>query len=66
MSIPVWLDPDSRLARCEREIAAAIQESAQPHTLAEQLGILMWELDWRVERDSILAAMADSKGKKGG
>jgi len=47
-----------RLARCEREIALAIAESHQPHTEMEHAGILIWELDWRIERENILAELA--------
>ena len=43
-----------RLIRCEREIAAAQEESQRPHAPMEHLGILLWELDWRAERESIL------------
>ena len=42
MNAAVGLDPDNRLARCEREIAAAIDESRNPHTPTEHLGILLW------------------------
>ena len=55
MSVPVELDPDSRLARCEREITAAVDESQKPHTPMEHLGILLWEMDWRSELESILS-----------
>ena len=47
-----------RLARCEREIALAITESHQPHTEMEHAGILVWEMDWRMERENIVAEMA--------
>jgi hypothetical protein len=47
-----------RLARCDREIALAIAESHQPHTEMEHAGILVWEMDWRMERENILAEMA--------
>jgi hypothetical protein len=46
-----------RLARCEREIALAIAESHQPHTEMEHAGILVWEMDWRMERENILAEL---------
>jgi hypothetical protein len=46
-----------RLARCEREIALAIAESHQPHTEMEHAGILVWEIDWRMERENILAEL---------
>jgi len=44
-----------RLARCEREIALAIAESHQPHTEMEHAGILVWEMDWRMERENLLS-----------
>ena len=47
-----------RLARCEREIENAITESHQPHTEMEHAGILVWEMDWRMERENIVAEMA--------
>jgi len=58
MNAAVGLDPDNRLARCEREIAAAIDESRNPHTPTEHLGILLWEMDWRSELESILSESA--------
>jgi len=54
MSVTVELDPNSRVARCKREIAAAVDESQKPHTATEHLGILLWEMDWRAELESIL------------
>jgi len=42
-----------RLDRCEREIACAIAESKRPHTPMEHTGILLWEMDWRVEIENI-------------
>jgi hypothetical protein len=50
-----------RLARCDREIANAIAESHQPHTEAEHAGILIWEMDWRAERETILQEIAGEK-----
>ena len=47
-----------RLEHCDRQIAQAIEESCRPHTEAEHLGILLWELDWRAERDCLLAELA--------
>ena len=47
-----------RLEHCDRQIAQAIEESCRPHTEAEHLGILLWELDWRAERDCLLADLA--------
>jgi hypothetical protein len=46
-----------RLERCEREIACAIAEGKRPHTPMEHTGILLWEMDWRVERENILCEM---------
>jgi len=46
-----------RLARCEREIENAIAESHLPHTEMEHAGILVWEMDWRMERENILAEL---------
>jgi hypothetical protein len=47
-----------RLARCDREIENAIAASQQPHTEMEHAGILVWEMDWRMERENIVAEMA--------
>jgi hypothetical protein len=30
----------------------------RPHTEAEHAGILLWEMDWRIERENILAEIA--------
>ncbi len=46
-----------RLDYCDQQIAQAIQESGRPHTEAEHLGILLWEMDWRAERDRLLAEL---------
>jgi hypothetical protein len=54
-----------RLARCESEITAALSESWKQHTRMEQLGILMWELDWRSERESILLESTKSNRGQG-
>jgi hypothetical protein len=43
-----------RLERCAHETACAIAESKRPHTPMEHTGILLWEMDWRVERENIL------------
>jgi hypothetical protein len=43
---------------CDREIDQAIEESCKPHTEAEHVGILLWEMDWRAERDCLLAELA--------
>jgi hypothetical protein len=42
------------LERCACEIAEALRESQRKHTPAEHVGILLWEMDWRAERESIL------------
>jgi hypothetical protein len=47
-----------RLARCDREIELALAESHKPHTEAEHAGILVWELDWRIERQNVLEELA--------
>ena len=52
MSLP------ERLARCDREIALAVAESAKPHTREEQNVLHLWEMDWLWERDNVLAEMA--------
>ena len=36
---------------------SAIAESKRPHTAIEHTGILLWEMDWRVERENILREM---------
>lgn len=45
---------ETQIARCDREIAAALAEGSQPHTQTEHIGILLWEVDWRTNR-AILA-----------
>ena len=50
-----------RLDHCDQQIAQAIEESCRPHTEAEHLGILLWELDWRAERDCLLAELTAQK-----
>jgi hypothetical protein len=47
-----------RLNRCDREISQAIEESRKSHTKAEHIGILLWEMDWRAEREAILLEFA--------
>jgi hypothetical protein len=47
-----------RLEYCDWQIAQAIEESHRPHTEAEHLGILLWEMDWRAEREHVLAELA--------
>jgi hypothetical protein len=49
---------EQRLQHCDREIAQAIEESRKSHTEAEHVGILLWEMDWRAERDCLLAELA--------
>ncbi len=46
-----------RLDYCNQQIAQAIEESCRPQTEAEHLGILLWEMDWRAERDRLLAEL---------
>ena len=46
-----------RLNYCDQQIAQATEESRQPHTEAEHVGILLWELDWRAERGCLLAEL---------
>jgi hypothetical protein len=38
-----------------------LAESHQPHTEREDAGILAWEMDWRMERENILAELAEEK-----
>ncbi len=45
-----------RLKQCDLEIAQAIEDGCKPHTAAEHVGILLWETDWRAEREAILAS----------
>jgi hypothetical protein len=48
-----------RFDRCDREIAEALAATElADHTLAKRIGILIWEMDWRSERKSILAEAA--------
>jgi hypothetical protein len=54
-------DLEQRLQHCNREIARAIEESHRPHTEAEHVGILLWEMDWRAERDRLLAELTVQK-----
>jgi hypothetical protein len=45
-----------RLERCNREIAEALLAASRTdYTPIERIGILIWEMDWRSERESILA-----------
>jgi hypothetical protein len=50
-----------RLARCDREIAAALAASQEERPPKERIGVLLWEMDWRAERESILAVSAAAK-----
>ena len=50
-----------RLDHCDQQIAQAIEESRRPHTEAEHVGILLWEMDWRAERDCLLAELTVQK-----
>ena len=43
-----------RIERCDREIADALAAAQEARPLPERLGILLWEMDWRVERENIL------------
>jgi len=47
-----------RLEYCTQQILQALAESRLVRTEKEHLGILMWEMDWRAERESILAELA--------
>lgn len=47
-----------RLDYCTAQILQALAESRLARTEKEHLGILMWEMDWRAERESILAELA--------
>ena len=49
----VW-SLEARLQRCDREIASALSFSVKRLTPYEHLGVLLWEMDWRVERERIL------------
>ena len=47
-----------RLQHCDRQIVQASEESGRPHTEAEHIGILLWEMDWRAEREALLVELA--------
>ena len=49
----------SGLEHCDGQIAQAIEESHRPHTEAQYLGILLWEMDWRAEREHVLVELAE-------
>jgi hypothetical protein len=53
-----------RLARCDQEIAAAIAASQEDRPPKERIGVLLWEMDWRAERESILAQSAGREPKQ--
>ncbi len=48
-------DTYNRLDYCDREIQRARAEDKRPHTTAEHAGILLWEIDARLTRETILA-----------
>jgi hypothetical protein len=53
------MSDDKRLERCDREIAEALAAASRnQQTLTERLGVVIWEMDWRAERESILAEAA--------
>jgi hypothetical protein len=45
---------ESRIARCDREIAAALKASEPDYGQGGNLGVLIWELDQRRERECLL------------
>jgi hypothetical protein len=47
-----------RLNRCNHEIRKAAAENRRLHSEAERTGIMMWELDERCQRESILIEIA--------
>lgn len=49
---------EEKLARCDREIAKAQVEANKPHTEMEHVGILLWEMDQRRERERLLEEQA--------
>jgi hypothetical protein len=54
----------SRLERCDREIAEALAATElADYTPAERIGILIWEMDWRSERESILAEIEHDRNR---
>jgi len=50
-----------RLDRCNHEIEKAAAETKRPHTEAERAGILIWEMDERSQRASILIEIATER-----
>jgi hypothetical protein len=48
------MSDSNRLKHCEREIAEALAASRRERPLNERLGILLWEMDWRAERQSLV------------
>jgi hypothetical protein len=54
----------SKLERCNREIAEALLAASRTdYTPAERIGILIWEMDRRSERESILAEMEHDRNR---
>jgi hypothetical protein len=54
----------SKLERCNREIAEApLAASRTDYTPIERIGILIWEMDWRSERESILAEIEHDRNR---
>jgi len=51
-----------RIERCEREIASALAASQDERPLNARLGILLWEVDWRAERESVVEEGGTRKG----
>jgi hypothetical protein len=47
-----------RLDRCNHEIKKAAAENKRVHTEAERAGILIWEMDERSIRESIVLEIA--------
>ena len=50
-----------RLNECDHEIQRARAEDKRPHTTAEHAGILLWEIDSRLMRETILAEIATER-----
>lgn len=55
-----------RIERCDREIADALAAAQEARPLPERLGILLWEMDWRAERESVVEQGGTRKGEKDG
>ncbi len=58
------MNDDERLERCDREIADALAASRDERPLKERLGILLWEMDWRAARESVVEEGGTRKGEK--